>query len=219
MKQGFAGSASSGGARLLLSSLAVLLLLLLYTLLFASQFSWWLGIAYMASLLAAFLGWAKLAEPKYSLELDEYGIRYCHRAGSCRLDFSAFAYCAVPELDGKPLAFIGFKITDFDALLQQLPLRLAVRMMTEQRPLYLEAIRQSCASGQCATELLKEKDFFNSGKQRYGGVRAAFAQRMQRLAEACGFEFMVPVNVPAEVAQQWCQAINKQRLASLQTGN
>ena len=76
-----------------------------------------LAIAYIAALLGLFLGWAKLAEPKYSLVCDAEGVRYQHRSGSWCLPWSAFSYCAVPSIDGKSLAYIGFKVTNIDALL------------------------------------------------------------------------------------------------------
>lgn len=215
----FSGSASSGGARLLIASAVLLLGLLLYTAFWAQQFTAILAIAYIAALLGLFLGWAKLAEPKYSLVCDADGVRYQHRSGSWCLPWSAFSYCAVPSIEGKSLAYIGFKVTNIDALLANIPVRLAVKIMTEQRPLYLEAVRQSCGSGQCATELLREKDSYKTSVAVYDGVKAVFAQRMLRLAAATGLELMVPVNVAPEQAESWCRAINKQRLAQLQDPN
>lgn len=211
----FSGSASSGGARLLIGSLSGFLLLILYTVLFAETFSWLLAIAYICCFMGSFIGWAKLAEPRYSLVCDEFGVHYHHRTGSWRLPWQAFSYSAVPNLGGEALAFIGFKVTDYDVILQNIPLRLAVRIMTEQRPLYFEAIKQSCKSGQCATDLLSEKDSFNTGQQHYDGVKAIFAQRMHQFGSACGFELFVPVNADSVTAQQWCQQINRLRLAHL----
>ena len=212
----FAGSASSGGARLLLASLLVLLLLVFYTVVFADTFSWLLAIAYLGSFMAAFIGWAKLAEPRFSLVCDDEGVHYHHRTGSWLLPWHAFSYSAVPSVAGADLAFIGFKVTNYDIILQQIPLRLAVRIMTEQRPLYFEAIKQGCATGQCATELLSEKDRFVTSLHQYHGVKAIFAQRMQKLNELCGFELLVPINTNTADAHNWCQQINRLRLIQLQ---
>jgi hypothetical protein len=215
----FSGSASSGGAKLLIASTAMLLLLLLYTILLADNITAVMAIGYLACLLGIFLGWSKLAEPKYSLLCDAEGVRYQHRCGSWFLPWSAFSYCAMVNIDGRTLTYIGFKVTDMDALLQQIPVRLAVKIINEQRPLYFEAIRQSCRNGQCATELLREKDQFKTSKAVYDGVKAAFAQRMLRLSEATGLDLMVPVNVSLEQAESWCKAINKHRLVQLQALN
>ncbi|CAM5192011.1 DUF2982 domain-containing protein [Alishewanella longhuensis] len=211
----FSGSASSGGARLLLASLALLVILLLYTIIFAETFGWLLAIAYIGCLMAAFIGWAKLAEPRFSLVCDDEGVHYHHRTGSWLLPWHAFSYSAVPSFDGQDLAFIGFKITNYDVILQQIPLRLAVRIMTEQRPLYFEAIKQGCAGGQCATELLSEKDRFATAQHQYDGVKAIFAQRMQKLSELCGFELLVPVNAGTANVHNWCQQINRLRITQL----
>lgn len=212
-KLAFSGSASSGGAYLLLCSCGTLLLLLGYTIVLAETFSWLLAIAYIGCFMGAFIGWAKLAEPRYSVVCDELGVHYHHRTGSWLLPWRAFSYSAVPSIDGQDLAFIGFKVTDYDAILSKLPLRLAVRIMTEQRPLFLEAIKQSCETGQCASELLREKDSFKTALQQYNGVRAIFAHRMQRLGAVSGFELMVPVNANAAIVKEWCQQINRLRLA------
>ncbi|MCC5450974.1 DUF2982 domain-containing protein [Rheinheimera sp. UJ51] len=214
-KLALAGSASSGGAKLLLLSVGTLFVLFIYTLLLAEQFNWLLAVAYIASFMGIFIGWAKLAEPKYSIDCDELGVHYHHRAGSWLLPWQAFSYSAVPSIGGEDLAFIGFKVTDYDAVLAKLPLRLAVKIMTEQRPIFLEAIKQSCSIGQCATELLREKDHFSTAKQQYDGVKAIFAQRMQRITAACGFELLVPVNAEPATVRKWCQDINRLRLQQL----
>lgn len=212
-KLAFSGSASQGGARLLLYSAGFLGALLCYTILFAERINVALAVAYIAGMIGVFLGWAKLAEPRYSVVCNEQGVHYHHRVGSWCLPWQAFSHSAVPDFNGKQLAFIGFKVTNFDILLQHLPLRLAVRIMTEQRPVYLESIRQRCADGQCASELLRESDVFKTPSQQYDGIKAIFANRMLQLGSACGLELMVPVNVDEVVAREWCKQINHLRLS------
>jgi hypothetical protein len=215
----FSGSASRGGSYLMLVSGALLLLLVAFTVLLAETFSWLLAICYIGSFMGLFIGWAKLAEPKYSLVCDADGVHYMHRLGSWLLPWDAFAFSAVPSIDGQELAFIGFKVTHYDVILKQIPLRLAVKIMTEQRPLYYEVIKQSCASGQCASELLSEKDYFKTAHEQYNGIKAVFAQRMQKFGQACGFELLVPVNIDVTTARDWSQQINKLRLAQLHPDN
>tara|TARA_R110002126_G_scaffold43475_21_gene124613 strand:- start:4524 stop:5138 length:615 start_codon:yes stop_codon:yes gene_type:complete len=200
----------------MIAGAGALLGLLLYTVLFAGQFDLWLAIAYLAALMAIFLGFAKLAEPRHFLKCDEQGVHYFHRYGSWLLPWHSFQFCAVPELEQQELSFIGFKVTDYDVVLQPLRLRLAVRLMTEQRPLFMSAVKQSCAGGQCASELLAEKDTFNSGQQRYTGIKAVFAQRMQRLAQASGFDLFVSSSLSAEQTRALCQQINQLRLQMIQ---
>lgn len=205
-----------GGARLLLSGLGALLVLVLYTALFAANVSLWLALAYIGAAMAVFLGFAKLAEPKYFLRCDEQGVHYYHRYGSWLLPWNSFMYCAVPQLEQQDLSFIAFKVTDYDAVLQPLRLRLAVRLMTEQRPLFISAVKQGCATGQCASELLAEKDKFSTKTNSYSGIKAVFAQRMQRLAQASGFDLFVSSSLTAEQTSELCQQINKARLQIIQ---
>ncbi|WP_214000674.1 DUF2982 domain-containing protein [Arsukibacterium sp.] len=205
-----------GGARLLLSGAGALLGLVLFTVLFAGQFNLWLALAYIAAVMAIFLGFAKLAEPRHFLKCDEQGVHYHHRYGSWLLPWSSFMYCAVPQLEQQDLSFIGFKVTNYDAVLQPLRLRLAVRLMTEQRPLFISAVKQGCTTGQCASELLAEKDTFATENQQYTGIKAVFGQRMQRLAQASGFDLFVPSSLSAEQTTALCQQINKARLQIIQ---
>ncbi|MDX1677118.1 DUF2982 domain-containing protein [Arsukibacterium sp.] len=209
-------SSHQGGARLLLSGLGALLGLVLFTVLFAGQFNLLLALAYIGAGMAIFLGVAKLAEPKHFLRCDEYGVHYYHRYGSWSLPWSCFMYCAVPQLEQQDLSFIGFKVTDYDAVLQPLKLRLAVRLMTEQRPLFISAVKQGCTGGQCASELLAEKDVFATATQRYDGIKAMFAHRMQRLGLASGFDLFVPSSLSAEQTVALCRQINQARLQIIQ---
>ena len=204
-------SSSRGGARLLLASAAALLLLVLVNLLFA-QTGWWFWVLCVVCLLGLFAGWAKLAEPEFFLQFDDSGVRYFHRLGSWHLPWHSFLFSGVPELNQQSMAYIAFKLTDYDALLQSLPRRLAVKLMTEQRAIYLEAVRQGCAQGQCASELLAEKDYFDTKTQRYTGIAAAFSWRMQRLLAATGFDLFIEVNLNEVEAQQLCRQINQYRL-------
>ncbi|MDX3772823.1 DUF2982 domain-containing protein [Chromatiaceae bacterium AAb-1] len=208
--------ATKGGAVLLIGSTFFLLVLILICGLFVEQVTTGLGLLFIVSLLGMFAGWAKLAEPLYCLICDEAGIHYCHRYGRWLLPWQGFLYSAVPQFDGRNLGYIGFKVTDYDAFLATLPLRLAVRIMTEQRFLFIEAVRQSCASGQCASELLAEGDKFQTKTQRYTGIKAIFAQRMQRLAAATGYDIFVPVAFDEEQGKRLCQLINQTRLQLIQ---
>ncbi|WP_372626135.1 DUF2982 domain-containing protein [Arsukibacterium sp.] len=209
-------SSHQGGARLLLSGLGALMGLLIFTALFAEQFNLWLALAYIAAAMAIFLGFAKLAEPRHFLKCDEAGVHFFHRYGSWLLPWHSFQYCAVPQLEHQDLSFIGFKVTDYDVLLQPLRLRLAVRLMTEQRPLFISAVKQGCTTGQCASELLSEKDVFSTRHHTYNGVKAVFGQRMHRLAQACGFEVFVSSSLSAEQTAALCQQINQLRLQMIQ---
>jgi hypothetical protein len=209
------GTASRGGARLMLGSAAALLALLV-ALLWVDQLQLWHGLALVMAGLGLFAGWAKLAEPEFFLQYDAQGVCYQHRHGRWLLPWHSFLYSGIPQYNQQGLAYIGFKVTDYDSFLQQLPLRLAVRIMTEQRALYIEAVRQGCKSGQCASELLAESGRFCTANQQYSGIKAAFAHRMQQLSAQTGFDLFVPIELDEQQSQQLCLQINQARLQLIQ---
>lgn len=209
------GAESRGGASLMLISAAILLVLLL-SLQWLEQLAVWHALAIVAAGLGVFAGWAKLAQPKYFLQYDKAGVRYQHRHGSWLLPWHGFLYSGIPQYNQQGMAFIAFRLTDYDSFLQQLPPRLAVRIMTEQRPLYIAAVRQGCSDGQCASELLAEGDNFSTKRQQYNGIKAAFAWRMQRLNSQTGFDVFIPVSLAEHDAEQLCRQINQARLQLIQ---
>lgn len=209
-------AATRGGARLLIASIVGFLALTLFCVLQAESRTTVVVLLFGICLASAFWGWAKLAEPLYFLECDEAGIHYHHRTGSWLLPWQAFLYCAIPQFEQRNMAFIAFKVTDVSAFLDNLPQRLAVRIMTEQRPLFFAAVREGCRSGQCASDLLVEKDIFMVNQQQYTGIKAVFAQRMQRLATATGYDVFIPVSLDEAVTEQLCRKINQLRLQIIQ---
>lgn len=215
MKQQLIDSpASKGGAKLLLISSACLVVIIMI-ILWQQQFGLIAALAIIIAGLGIFAGWAKLAEPAFLLQLDAEGVRYFHRKGSWLLPWDSFLYSGVPEYNNTDLAFIGFHVTNYDKFLQHLPLRLAVRIMTEQRTLYLDAVRQGCASGQCGSEALSEVDKFVTTLQEYKGIKAAFCWRMHHLANSNGFELFVPISLAKADAVLLCRQINAARLQYL----
>ena len=206
---------SRGGAKLLVLS-TVALILLLTALQWSQQFSLWYGLAFILCGLGIFAGWAKLAVPEYFLQYDEQGVCYQHQHGSWLLPWNDFLYSGIAQLGQQQLGYIGFKVTDYDSFLQRLPLRFAVRLMTEQRELFLSVVKRSCANGRCATELMLTDAVFDSGKAQYNGVRAAFAHRMRQLSVETGFDLFIPVNMDENQTKQLCQQINQTRLQLIQ---
>ena len=209
------GADSRGGAYLMLIS-ATVLVGLLVSLVWAERLAVWHALGIITAGLGVFAGWAKLAQPKYFLQYDSEGVRYQHRHGSWLLPWHSFLYSGIPQYNQQGMAFIAFRLTDYDGFLQQLPPRLAVRIMTEQRALYIAAVRQGCSDGQCASELLAEGDNFSTARQQYNGIKAAFAWRMQRLNRQTGFDVFIEISLPEAEAEQLCRQINQTRLQLIQ---
>lgn len=210
-----AQASSRGGAGIMLLSAAVLLFSLL-SIIWSNQLSAWQVVLILIAGLGIYAGWAKLTEPQYFLHYDANGVSYHHRHGGWHLPWQYFLYSGIPQLNQQSMAYIGFRLTDYDGFLQPLPLRLAVRLMTEQRELYLAAVRQGCTSGQCASELLAENGHFSTGKQQYNGVKAAFGWRMQQLNRQTGFDVFIPVALSETEAADLCRQINQARLQLIQ---
>lgn len=217
MRYLYRDQSARGGIPLLISSAAVLLLLMLLLAL-APELTSSTGWVLLFLLLSAgiFLGYAKSTEPFYAVELCAEGVRYHHRRGSWLLPWQAFLYARVAELTGKgETAYVGFKVTDYDSFLQQLPPRLAVKLLMEQRHLLLAALASDCPDGTCASSMLAHHTEFNTGKTRYYGVQAMFAGRMQHLAMLLGTELFIPTTVLPVEAAEFCRTVNQSRLIYL----
>jgi len=101
-----------------------------------------------------------------------------------------------------PLPYIGLKIKDYDDFLTLITPRLAVRLLTEQRAVLLQAIsseRPDCLTGGCGSGLLgegllEESRFRSPSGQQYDGVIAMLGNRMARLRDLLGYDLLVPDN-------------------------
>ena len=206
---------SRGGAKLILIS-AVALAMIILIIVWQQQLALAHALALIVAALGLFTGWAKLAEPQVVLKLDVDGVQYFHRKGSWHLPWRSFIYSGLPQFDDKNLAYIGFKVTNYDMFLQGLSLRLAVRIMAEQRDVYLAAVRQNCESGQCGSEILADTEPFSTTAERYNGIKAAFGRRMVQLSKSTGFDLLVPVSFSESETQILCRKINDARLQLIQ---
>lgn len=100
------------------------------------------------------------------------------------------------------LPYIGLKIKDYDAFLTLITPRLAVRLLTEQRAVLMQAMRSErsdcptggCGSGLLGEGLLEESRFCSPSGQRYEGVIAMLGNRMARLRDLLGYDLLVPDN-------------------------
>lgn len=160
----------------------------------------------LAGLMMIFIGSLKLVEPHVSLSLCHDCLQYHHKYGGWILKWRNIQRIDQPRIhlgwDLVPLPYIGLKIKDYDDFLTLITPRLAVRLLTEQRSVLLQALRneqQDCPSGTCGGALLgegllEESRFRSSSGQRYEGVIAMLANRMTRLRELLGYDLLVPDN-------------------------
>lgn len=162
--------------------------------------------ALLAGLMTILVGAWKLNEPHFSLSLCQDCLQYHHKYGGWILKWGNIQRIDQPRIhlgwDLVPLPYIGLKIKDYDDFLTLITPRLAVRLLTEQRAVLLQAMqseRPDCPGGGCGDGLLgegllEESRFRSPSGQRYEGVIAMLGNRMIRLRDLLGYDLLVPDN-------------------------
>ncbi|MBN7823862.1 DUF2982 domain-containing protein [Bowmanella dokdonensis] len=148
-----------------------------------------------ASLVTILIGWFKVREPVFSLELTRRQLLYRHRYGSWQLGWDNIQRIDIPRvqsgLDHIEMELVGIRIKDYGPLLDSISVRLASNILMQQRPLLLQASRDNCQTGQCYSESLIEEDRFRLGDRIYTGIRAMLANRMQKMRATLGYDLYI----------------------------
>ncbi|MGY6036750.1 DUF2982 domain-containing protein [Aeromonas sp. AE23HZ002T15] len=180
----------------------------------------------LAGLMTIFVGAIKLNEPHFSLSLCQDCLQYHHKYGGWILKWRNIQRIDQPRihlgLDLVPLPYIGLKIKDYDDFLTLITPRLAVRLLTEQRAVLLQAMNSeqpgcldgSCGSGLLGGELLEESRFRSPSGQRYEGVIAMLGNRMTRLRDLLGYDLLVPDNSLDRAPADFVRLLNEYRRES-----
>jgi hypothetical protein len=148
-----------------------------------------------ASIVAMVIGWFKIREPNYSIQLSKQKIHYQHRHGSWKLNWSNVHRVGIPKvhngLEHKPLSMVGIRLKDYAPLLKSISPRLATNLLMEQRALLLQN-KEDCASGTCYSQSLIESDAFKDehGKT-YKGIAAMLGNRMTTLRKQLGYDLFI----------------------------
>lgn len=194
------------------ASIVILLLLLFYQVMpELAPTQAWVLLLILAGV-TFWVGCRKLSSPAVCLEADKHAMWYIHSVGRYQLAWSEISAIGQASLDGVDSRYIGIRLTHYDEFLNQLPLRLAVRLLIEQRPLLMAALRHQCPTGQCPTDLLIETGDFSTGKQTFRGVQAMFAHRMKNLRQAWNYDLFIPIDFIDWQAPQICLYLNQKRL-------
>lgn len=214
MRYLYRSKSGQGGGVLLLSAALVFVVLTLLVAIspeLTSMQGW--VLLFLLLLLAIFVGYSKMTEPFYAVELNPQGVCYHHRRGSWLLPWQAFSFARVPSLDEVgELNFVGFKVTRYDEFLAHLPLRLAVKLLVEQRHLLIAALRKNCPAGTCPSSMMLETSDFYLGGKRYHGVLAMFAHRMQHLSRLLDADLLIPTDCLPLAPADFCRMVNQSRL-------
>ena len=183
-------------------------------------------IGLLAGLMMTLIGVLKLREPHLSLSLCHDCLQYHHKYGGWILKWRNIQRIDQPRIhlgwDLVALPYIGLKIKDYDDFLTLITPRLAVRLLTEQRAVLLQAInseRPECLSGGCGANLLgegllEESRFRSPSGQRYEGVIAMLGNRMVRLRDLLGYDLLVPDNSLDRAPAEFIRLLNQYRRES-----
>lgn len=148
------------------------------------------------AIVAFLIGWFKVREPAHSLMLDKQHIHYLHRKGHWQLSWNNIQRVDIPRvtngIDQTELMLIGLRIKHYQPLLQAISPRLATHIMMEQRPLLLQSQSENCQSGSCySDDLIEEDRFKDEDGTVYTGVKAMFANRMNKLRQRLGYDLFI----------------------------
>lgn len=180
-----------GGGLLGLGLLTILLLPPLFFL---------VGILFVsASIIAFVMGFYKLREPKYSLEINKQAIVYHHRKGKWQIPWENIQRVDVPRvsrgLEMVDLEMVGFRLRDPEPFLENISRRLITHLLMEQRPLLTQVVAESCQSGQCyGDDIIDDVKYKCADGSFLTGVSAMFANRMKKLQQGLGYDIYLSVN-------------------------
>ncbi|MFQ3248540.1 MAG: hypothetical protein ACI9O6_000342 [Glaciecola sp.] len=145
------------------------------------------------------IGWFKLKEPMYSLELSREYLIYNHRRGKWRISWDNIQRIDVPRItkgiEQVELEMIGFRLRDPDTFLDEISPRLITYLLMEQRPLTMQNLDSNCASGQCyGSDMIDDEKFIRSDGTNIRGVLAMFGHRMKKLRQQLGYDIFISSN-------------------------
>lgn len=151
---------------------------------------------FLAGMIMALLGVLKLREPEFSFSLSAEHLHFHHKVGGWSLHWSNVVRVDQPRLsrglDLVDLPYIGLKIRDYDEFLPLMTPRLAVHLLTEQRPLLSMALRYGAISRHDLHDWLVEDSQYRSlNGQHYQGVTAMLGHRMGHLRDLYGYDLLI----------------------------
>ncbi len=189
-----ATSKRNGVTSVIIGLVGLLVAVLLLTLLPKSAYL--VGIfAASASIVSLLIGWFKIREPDYSIEISRDTIFYRHRHGQWQVDWNNVHRIDTPKIhsgiEHKALGMVGIRLKDYQPLLDSISPRLATNLLLEQRPLLLQG-DNNCNTGACYSATLIEDDVHKlpDGKV-IKGIKAMLANRMEKLRNNLGFDLFI----------------------------
>lgn len=149
-----------------------------------------------AGIVGVIMGWFKVREPDYSMEISKRGIRYQHRNGQWWVDWHNVQRIDSPRvtrgIETRDLQMVGIRLRDQEPIISSISPRLATNILMEQRPLLLQNPTEQCATGSCGgTDILEDDRYTLPSGKKLRGVQAMFANRMAKLRERLGYDLYI----------------------------
>lgn len=167
-----------------------------------------------AGIIALVMGFFKIKEPKYSLEITQERLTYYHRLGKWHIDWHNIQRVDVPRIHSGlthiDLEMVGFRLKDSEAFLANISPRLIAHLLMEQRPLLTKAEQGSCDSGRCyGDDVIDDAKYRTAAGDELRGIAAMFAHRMRRLQSGLGYDVFISVNELDRSAHEFVNLIRE----------
>lgn len=156
-----------------------------------------LGLVFFSlGAIALILGLAKVYEPETTINIDGQGLTYFHRRGKVFITWDNIQRVDIPRVtqgvDTIELSYLGIKLKHLNPILDNISLRLAAGLLTEQRPLLVTAASQQEDLATLETYLGAEFSPLVVEGDRYRGVLAMFGHRCVMLNTHLGYHLYIP---------------------------
>tara|TARA_R110000787_G_scaffold257118_4_gene362333 strand:+ start:1554 stop:2234 length:681 start_codon:yes stop_codon:yes gene_type:complete len=142
----------------------------------------------LACLITIFIGLLKLSEPKHSLVLKPATLSFYHRNGRWRFNWQQIhnihSVTNTVGITREELNYVGIKLSSIEVLATSISLRLANRMIHEQKPLIQYCIKQQLLT--LEQGILNFEPYVLRGGNVIKGPLAAFLHHSEVLHQALG---------------------------------
>jgi hypothetical protein len=150
----------------------------------------------LASCVAIFIGLLKLAEPQHSLILSSDNICFYHRHGNWQLQWhqlqNVHGVTNTVGVSREELNYVGIKLFSLDVLVDNISLRLANRLIHEQKPLIQYAVKHNLITFQQG--IINFEPFQLTSGETVKGPLAAFLHHSLILHQAFGAHIFIAAN-------------------------
>ena len=150
----------------------------------------------LACLVTIFIGLLKLAEPRFSLILTTDRLTFYHRYGRWQFNWQQIRNIhPVTNTVGiarEELNYVGIKLNSIDVIAKSVSLRLANRMIHEQKPLVQYCVKHNLLT--IAQGVLNFEPYTLSNGEIIKGPMAAFLHHSEVLHQALGAHIFIAAN-------------------------